>query len=317
MSDNEKTEFEFQDSEIEQPKRGLAIREPEPEIEIVDDTPEEDRGRTPMATPPQEPTDEELESYSKRDRNKIREFTKGYHEERRAKEAALREKEEAIRLTKTLFDENQRLKGSVNTTQSALLEQAKRVVAQELEEAKRKYKNAYEAGDSDALVDAQEEMTSAKMKVERVNNFKPAPLQEQENVVQTTHLQAEPKPDYKAEDWRKQNSWWGQDKEMTSFALGVHDKLVNDEGIDPQSDNYYLRLNGRLRQVFPDKFESEESDDSKSHRPKSSVVASASRSVAPRKITLSQSEVNIAKRLGVPLEQYAREVAVLRRNQNG
>ena len=317
MSDNEKTEFEFQDSEIEQPKRGLAIREPEPEIEIVDDTPEEDRGRTPMATPPQEPTDEELESYSKRDRNKIREFTKGYHEERRAKEAALREKEEAIRLTKTLFDENQRLKGSVNTTQSALLEQAKRVVAQELEEAKRKYKNAYEAGDSDALVDAQEEMTSAKMKVERVNNFKPAPLQEQENVVQTTHLQAEPKPDYKAEDWRKQNSWWGQDKEMTSFALGVHDKLVNDEGVDPQSDDYYLRLNGRLRQVFPDKFESGESDDSKSHRPKSSVVASASRSVAPKKITLSQSEVNIAKRLGVPLEQYAREVAVLRRNQNG
>lgn len=166
MSDNEKTEFEFQDSEIEQPKRGLAIREPEPEIEIVDDTPEEDRGRTPMATPPQEPTDEELESYSKRDRNKIREFTKGYHEERRAKEAALREKEEAISLTKTLFDENQRLKGTVNTSQSALLEQAKRVVAQELEEARRKYKNAYEAGDSDALVNAQEEMTSAKMKVE-------------------------------------------------------------------------------------------------------------------------------------------------------
>jgi hypothetical protein len=270
-----------------------------------------------MTSPPQEPTDEELESYSKRDRNKIREFTKGYHEERRAKEAALREKEEAIRIAQAVFEENKRLKGTVNTSQSALLEQAKKVVAKELEEAKRKYKSAYESGDSDALVEAQEEMTSAKMKVERVNNFKPTPLQEPENVVQTPHLQAEPKPDYKAENWRKQNSWWGQDKEMTSFALGVHDKLVNDEGVDPQSDDYYLRLNGRLRQVFPDKFESGESDDSKSHRPKSSVVASASRSVAPKKITLSQSEVNIAKRLGVPLEQYAREVAVLRRNQNG
>jgi hypothetical protein len=317
MSDNEKTEFEFQDSEIEQPKRGLLMTEPEPEIEIVDDTPEDDRGRSPMTSPPQEPTDEELESYSKRDRNKIREFTKGYHEERRAKEAALREKEEAIRIAQAVFEENKRLKGTVNTSQSALLEQAKKVVAKELEEAKRKYKSAYESGDSDALVEAQEEMTSAKMKVERVNNFKPTPLQEPENVVQTPHLQAEPKPDYKAENWRKQNSWWGQDKEMTSFALGVHDKLVNDEGVDPQSDDYYLRLNGRLRQVFPDKFESGESDDSKSHRPKSSVVASASRSVAPKKITLSQSEVNIAKRLGVPLEQYAREVAVLRRNQNG
>jgi hypothetical protein len=317
MSDNEKTEFEFQDSEIEKPKRGLLATEPEPEIEIVDDTPEDDRGRTPMTSPPQEPTDEELESYSKRDRNKIREFTKGYHEERRAKEAALREKEEAIRIAQTVFEENKRLKGTVNTSQSALLEQAKKVVAQELEEARRKYKSAYESGDSDALVEAQEEMTAAKMKVERVNNFKPAPLQERENVVQTPHLQAEPAPDHKAENWRKQNSWWGQDKEMTSFALGVHDKLVNDEGVDPQSDDYYLRLNGRLRQVFPDKFESGESDDSKSHRPKSSVVASASRSVAPRKITLSQSEVNIAKRLGVPLEQYAREVAVLRRNQNG
>ena len=314
MEDN--VEFEFPDEADLKSRVGSKVVEPagedEPEIEIVDDTPEEDRGRQPMKTPPEDPTDEELATYSKRDRNRIREFTKGYHDERRAKEAALREKEEAIHLAQTIFEENKRLKGTVNTSQTALLEQAKKQVSQEVFDAKRKYKEAYEAGDSDALVDAQEELTTAKLKAERVNNFKPKPVEEE--VAPAT----QPPYDAKAESWRKANDeWWGRDREMTGFALAYHDKLVNEEGIDPRSDDYYQRLNGRLRQVFPDKFESDEPADAKPQRPKSNVVASATRSVAPKKITLSQSEVNIAKRLGVPLEQYAREVANLRRNQNG
>jgi hypothetical protein len=315
MEDN--VEFEFPDESELKTRVGSKIVEPaaedEPEIEVVDDTPEEDRGRQPMKTPPEDPTDEELATYSKRDRNRIREFTKGYHDERRAKEAALREKEEAIRLAQTVFEENKRLKGTVNTSQNVLLEQAKKQVSQEVEQAKRKYKQAYEDGDSDALVDAQEELTSAKLKAERVNNFKPK-QEEEEEVAPVT----QPPYDAKAESWRKANDeWWGRDREMTGFALAYHDKLVNEEGVDPRSDDYYQRLNGRLRQVFPDKFESGEPADAKTQRPKSNVVASATRSVAPKKITLSQSEVNIAKRLGVPLEQYAREVANLRRNQNG
>lgn len=310
MAELEKTEFEFPD-EIEA-KKTKDFKE-EPEIEIVDDTPEQDRNRTPMQTPPQEPTDEELAAYSQKDRNKLREFTKGYHDERRAKESAIREKEEAIRIAQAVYEENQKLKSNVHTSQSALLEQAKRVVSQEVDEAKRKYKMAYESGDSDAMVQANDDLTTAKMKAERVNNFKPAPLQEEKTVVQPAY-QA-PRVDTKAAEWQQANKWFGTDKEMTGFALAVHEKLVNDEGMDPQSDEYYRRINGRLRQVFPDQFESGEHADT-TQRKKSNVVASATRSVAPKKITLSASEVALAKRLNIPLERYAREVAVLKRKEN-
>jgi hypothetical protein len=323
MAEMEKTEFEFPDEiEAKQNRLGSKVVEPEPEqvkeepeIEVIDDTPDEDKGRTPMETPPVEPTDEELANYSQRDRTKLREFTKGYHDERRAKEAAIREKEEAIRIAQAVYEENQKLKNNVHTSQSALLEQAKKVVSQEVTDAKNRYKAAYEAGDADALVQAQEDLTTAKMKAERVNNFKPTPLQEEKTVVQPQHQQA-PRVDTKAVEWQQTNKWFGTDKEMTGFALAVHEKLVNDEGIDPQSDEYYRRINGRLRQVFPDKFESAEPADTTQRR-KSNVVASATRSVAPKKITLSASEVAIAKRLGIPLERYAREVAILRRNENG
>ena len=310
MAELEKTEFEFPD-EIEA-KKTKDFKE-EPEIEIVDDTPEQDRNRTPMQTPPQEPTDEELAAYSQKDRNKLREFTKGYHDERRAKESAIREKEEAIRIAQAVYEENQKLKSNVHTSQSALLEQAKKVVSQEVDEAKRKYKMAYESGDSDAMVQANDDLTTAKMKAERVNNFKPAPLQEEKTVVQPAY-QA-PRVDTKAAEWQQANKWFGTDKEMTGFALAVHEKLVNDEGMDPQSDEYYRRINGRLRQVFPDQFESGEHADT-TQRKKSNVVASATRSVAPKKITLSASEVALAKRLNIPLERYAREVAVLKRKEN-
>ena len=316
MAEIEKTEFEFpHEVEEKQSKAGGKIVESdEPEIEVIDDTPEEDRGREPMKTPPEEPTDEELATYSKRDRTKTREFHKAYHDERRAKEVALREKEEAIRMAQQVYEENQRLKGTVDSNQNIMLDQVKRTIAQEIDQAKAKYKKAYEDGDSEALVDAQEELTNAKIKADRVNNFKPKPLQAQENVVQTSP--SAPKPDERAEDWQRANPWFGPDTEMTGFALAVHNKLINEEGVDPKSDEYYQRLNGRLRQVFPDKFESAEPGDA-NRRPKSNVVASASRSTAPKKITLTASEVNIAKRLGIPLELYARKVLEIRRSTNG
>ena len=312
MAELEKTEFEFPD-EIEEKKSKAGSKVVEPEIEVVDDTPEEDRNRVPMQTPPQEPTDEELAAYSQKDRNKLREFTKGYHDERRAKEAAIREKEEAIKIAQAVYEENQKLKNNVHTSQSALLEQAKKVVSQEVDEAKRRWKEAYESGDADAIVQANDDLTTAKMKAERVNNFKPAPLQEEKTAVQPAY-QA-PKVDTKAAEWQQANAWFGKNKEMTGFALAVHEGLVNDEGIDPQSDEYYRRINGRLRQVFPDQFESGENADT-TQRKKSNVVASATRSVAPKKITLSASEVALAKRLNISLERYAREVAILKRKEN-
>jgi hypothetical protein len=184
----------------------------------------------------------------------------------------------------------------------------KKLAANELEAAKKQYKEAYEAGDADALVDAQEAITTAKLKAERANSYKPPPLQEEKSSVKdepTAPVTAP--PDYRAQEWQRKNNWFGQDEEMTSFALGLHTKLVN-SGVDPKSDEYYDRLNSRLRQVFPESFEAEKPVDAPPPRSKSNV-APATRSTAPKKIVLTQTQVNIAKKLGVPLELYARKVA--------
>jgi len=310
----DQTEFEFPDEKEENPRKGGRVVDPDaddtPEIEVVDDTPPEDRNRKPMEEPPKDVTEEELAKYDESVRKRIQHFTKGYHEERRAKEAAQREKEEALRLAQSVAEENKKLKGSLSQGQSALLEQAKKVVANELIQAKRKYKEAYESGDSDALVEAQDELTSVKMKAERVNNFKPTPLQEDEPDVQTRQVQSAPaQVDPKLRNWQDQNQWFGSNKRATAYALGLHEDLVG-EGIQAGSDAYYKRIDTDMRERFPDLFESEKQGDAvSSPKPKSNVVAPATRSTAPRKVVLTQTQVNIAKRLGVPLELYARKVA--------
>ena len=280
-----------------------------PEIEVVDDTPPEDRGRKPMVEPPKEVTDEELAKYDESVQKRIKHFTKGYHEERRAKETAEREKEEALRLAQAVLEENKKLKGSVNQNQAALLEQAKKVVSGEVEAAKRLYKEAYESGDSDKLVEAQEALTIAKIRADKVNNFKPAPLQEEETPVQIAQQPTKAAPvDEKLLAWQDQNQWFGSNKRMTAYALGLHEDLVS-EGIPSGSDEYYRRINADIRERFSDQFGAEESVDAKPQRTKSNVVAPATRSTAPKKIVLTQTQVNLAKRLGVPLELYARKVA--------
>jgi hypothetical protein len=282
--------------------------EGETEVEVVDDTPEEDRGRSRMEEPPKDFAEDELTKYDEGVRKRIQHFTKGYHEERRAKESAEREREEALRIAQAVVEENKKLKGSLNTNQQALLEQAKKVVGNEVEKAKARYKEAYESGDSDAIVDAQEALIAAKSKMERVNNFKPAPLQQQKSEVQIPQqVTKQPPVDQKAMAWQSENKWFGADDEMTSFALGLHTKLVK-SGVDPQSNEYYEKLNSRVRQVFPDQFESERPVNAPTS-PKRSNVAPATRSTAPKKIVLTQTQVNIAKRLGVPLDLYARKVA--------
>jgi len=283
--------------------------EGEAEIEVVDDTPEADRGRAPMKEAPAEVTDDELAQYSEGVKKRIQHFSKGYHEERRAKEAALREREEALRLAQNLVEENKKLQGSLGQGQQALLEQAKKVVANEVEQARQKYKAAYESGDADAVVAAQEELTAAKIKAERVNNFKPAVAKPETPVVQPEpQAVSAPPVDRKAVEWQKQNTWFGADEEMTGFAIALHNKLVK-SGVDPQSDEYYRRVNARVREVFPNAFPSE--------KRQSNVVAPATRSTAPKKVVLTKSAVEIAKRLGVPLEAYAKQVAEGMRKQNG
>lgn len=288
------------------------------EIEVVDDTPKKDRNRKP-SEPPTDVTDEELEEYSEKVRKRIQHFSKGYHDERREKEKALRERQELERLAQQLVEENKKLKGTVGKNQTALLEQAKKNAESDLISAKKAYKDAYEAGDSDAVLDAQEKLTEAKLKADRVNNFKLPSLQEGETPVQN-EVSEQPAPavtpDERAVQWADQNPWFGTDDEMTSFALGLHNKLVK-EGADPQSDEYYEKINSRMRQVFPDQFEDYEPEPEAEKPKRSNVVAPATRSTSPKKVKLTQTQVNIAKKLGVPLELYAKKVAEEMRKSNG
>jgi hypothetical protein len=289
------------------------------EIEVVDDTPKADRGRKP-SDPPEEVTDEELEDYSEKVRKRIQHFSKGYHDERRAKEQALRERQELERLAQQLVEENKKLKGTVGKNQSALLEQAKRNALSEMESAKKAYKDAYESGDSDAVVTAQETLTTARIKLDRVNNFKLPPLQGDETPVKnevTERSASPPTPDEKAVKWAEQNTWFQTDDEMTAYAYGLHNKLVK-QGVDPRSDEYYETINSRMRKVFPDQFEDAEPEpEGTKPRRQSNVVAPATRSTAPKKVRLTQTQVAIAKRLGVPLELYAKKVAEEMRKSNG
>jgi len=313
MAEIEKTEFEFPDEKEENFRKGGKVVTPEeddkPEIEVVDDTPEDDRYRTPMSETPQDPTEEELATYSDSVKSRFKHFTKGYHEERRAKESAQREKDEALRLAQAMYEENKKLKGSVNQGQTVLLEQAKKAINTEIEEAKRLYKEAYESGDADKLLDAQEALTTARIRADKVNNFKPTPLQEQETPVQIAPQPQQAAPvDEKLLAWQDQNQWFGSNKRMTSYALGLHEELV-ENGIRVGSDEYYRRIDTDIRERFPDQVGVGESADAKPQRAKSNVVSPATRSTAPKKIVLTQTQVNLAKRLGVPLELYARKVA--------
>jgi hypothetical protein len=280
------------------------------EIEVVDDTPKADRNRKP-SEPPEDVTEEELEKYSEQVQKRIKHFTKGYHDERRAKEEAMRQSQELERVTQQLMEENKKLKGNVNKNQTALLEQAKKNAAIETESAKRAYKEAYESGDSEAVLEAQEKLTSAKLKADRLANFKLPALQEQETPVAS---QPEPAPavqvDERAAAWQQANPWFGPDDEMTSLALGLHSKLVK-QGVSPQSDEYYETIDTRMRQVFPDQFEDAEP------KRKTQVVAPATRSTAPKKVTLTKTQVQLAKRLGLTPQQYAKQVALDMRKQNG
>jgi len=307
--------FRFPDEKEKSEELQIEVEgEGETEIEVVDDTPEQDRGRKPMKEAPAEVTDDELEQYSEGVKKRIQHFSKGYHEERRAKEAALREREEAVRLAQNLVEENKRLQGSLGQGQQALLEQAKKVVANEVETAKQKLKAAHEAGDTEAFITAQEELTTAKIRAERVNNFKPpvtsAVAKPEESVVQPAPSPVAPQVDSKARAWQDANPWFMTNRRMTAVAMEIHNELV-EGGVDPTSDEYYQRINQEVRQTFPDAFPSEKPVK------KASVVAPATRSTAPRKIVLTQSQVQIAKRLGLTNEQYARAVADEMRKQNG
>lgn len=306
-------EFKFPDEQNTE----IELKEPQQELEVVveDDTPAEDRDRKPLEVAPEEPTEEELKAYSKDAQSRIKHFTKGYHDERRAKESAARERDEAVRVAQALIEENKKLKGSLNEGHTALVEQTKTALQADLEAARKELRDAHESFDPDKITEAQEKLLEAKIKLDRVNNFTPRAGQDEKP---GTTLQqppetkvVRPEPDQKALAWNQRNQWFGKDLEMSALAMGLHQKLVA-EGVDPRSDNYYERIEQGVRSRFPEKFE----DQAPSRTVNKSPVAPASRSTAPKKITLTKTQVALANKLGVPLQEYARQVALEMRNQN-
>lgn len=300
MAELDRDEYKFPD---EQPEAAASKATEDPiEIEVVDDTPREDQGRKPLAEAVPEPTDDELAKYDEGVQKRIKKLSHGYHDERRAKEAALREREEAFRYAQHILAENAKLKDSLGGHTKLLVDTAKQNAMFALEEAKRKYKAAYDAGDADQVVEAQEALTQAKIRLDKVENFQ-LPATASVPTVPTVPTPSpppqEPAPDAKAVAWREQNPWFGRDRLMTAFALALHEELVSN-GVDTQSPRYYNSIDSRLREKFPENFEAP--------RRQSSVVAPASRSVAPRKVTLTQTQVALAKKFKIPLELYARKV---------
>ncbi len=303
----EQTTFSFPD-EIE--AKANATGEEKDEIEVVDDTPVVDQGRTLLTEAPADVTDEELTKYSDQKlKDRLAHLGKGYHEERRAKEVASRERDEAVRMAQSVVAENQKLQGSLATNQNALLEQAKRTVASEIEDAKRAYREAQESFDTDGIIEAQQKLNTAMIRADRVANYRPPPVQAPQNVVQPQQqAQQAAQLDSKTQAWQEGNAWFGSNRKMTAYALSLHEDLV-ESGIPVASDEYYKRINADVRERFPETFAGDAADAPTSQRRQSNVVAPATRSTAPRKVVLTQTQVNLAKRLGVPLELYARKVA--------
>jgi hypothetical protein len=290
----------------------------EVEVEIVDDTPEKDRGRKPLDREVVDPTDEEIESYSDGVKKRIKELTHARHDERRAKEALFREKQELERLAQHMVSENNRLKQYVNTGTEQYAASQLSLAETEVEKAKRKLKEATEAYDTDGVIEAQDALMDAKMKVQAAKNFRPTPLQVDETDVQTQQSQAPRQElDEKTARWQAKNQWFGSSgyEEVTSFALGLHQKLVN-SGVDPRSDEYFERIDARMKSTFPEVFggtEDRPKSGDGSRRP-TSVVAPATRSTGARKIQLTPTQAALAKKYGLTPQQYAAEVAKLEKS---
>lgn len=315
----DKDEYKFPD-EQENEVKVEASNEADVEIEIVDDTPEKDRGRKPLDKEVLDPTDEEIDTYSAGVKARIKELTHARHDERRQKEAVAREKAELERLTQQLLDENNRLKKSYNEGQEVLINSARKEAESELEVARRKLKEAQEAFDTDAIIEAQEELAAAKYRAEEAKKFRPQALQPTEYPVQPQQQpQTQVQPDEKSLRWQAKNQWFGQPgfEEYTSYALGLHQKLVTG-GVDPRSDDYFDQIDGRMKSKFPELFGGNED------RPKTgevqkkptTVVAPAARTTSAGKIRLTQTQVALAKKLGLTPQQYAAQVVRLE-NQNG
>jgi hypothetical protein len=295
------------------------------EVEVVDDTPPQDRGRKPLDKEVVEPTEDELNEYSAKVQKRLKELTHARHDERRKAEALAREKAELERIAQAMATENKRLQEFVNVGQNAYIDKSKSLAEISLNTARAKLKSALDAGDTEAAVAAQEELYKAQFEMQQVNNFKPVNLQNQQNPAYTQPQQnispqvQSPQLDDRVVKWAESNPWFERpgDEDMTGYAYGVHNKLVREFGdAYTKSDEYYEKIDSAMRKAFPNRFDDVEVETETPKASRKSVVAPAQRSSAPKKIRLTKTQQNVAKKLGIPLELYAKKMAELE-NQNG
>jgi hypothetical protein len=325
MPDMEMTEFKFPD---EPEDKAPEVEELEPiEIELIDDTPPEDKANAePMPKEIVEELDnDDLEEFSGEVKKKLIQMKKVYHDERRKADAADKERREAVAFAQQIIEENKKLKNKLTTGEQDLVSSYKQNITRELEDAKRSYKEAYDSGDSELLVNAQEKLTEVKLKSQELERYRPEfsqeALQTQENDVQ---IQQPQRLDSKTQAWLDKNSWYGNDDDMSFLAMGIHRRLER-EGVAIGSDHYYGVIDKEMRQRFPEKFgiseetknsfEVETKPSAKISKP-STVVAPATRSTSPKKVRLTPTQLQLAKKFNLTPEQYARELTKLE-SQNG
>ena len=321
MPEFDQEEFKFPDEKEEVSVTFDKKDEDDFEIEIEDDTPPEDRGRDPLPAPLKEELEkDDLEVYDDEVKQKLKQMRKVYHDERREKEAALREHQEAIRLAQQYMSENQRMRQILDQGGKEYAQTLQTAANLQLEAARRAYKEAYDSGDSDSILAAQEKLNDATMRMRQAESFQMPTLQQENYVVQNAPQAPSPQPNNpKLQQWLDRNIWYGQDDEMTAAALGLHEKLKKSGEVAVGSDEYYAILDKTIRRRFPEHFHQEEQGSqarTETRTKPSTVVAPAVRSTSPKRIKLKASQVNLAKRLGLTPEQYAHEQRKLEA-QNG
>ena len=314
-------DFKFPD-EMETPEVEAPAEE-KIEIEIVDDRPEEDQ-KNAQPLPEEIVKDienDDLEQYSKEAKQRLLQMKKLINDERREKEQALREQQEAIRVAQSLVEETKKLRGRLTEGEKVYVSNAKEGAERQLELARIAYKEAYDSGDSDKVVDAQEKLTEAKFKVHEVESYRPqydeSALQTAENEVKIPEQSQQPQRlDSKTQSWLDKNSWYGVDDDMSFLAMGIHRRLERD-GVTTGSDQYWNAIDTEMKKRFPEKFAGDNNSETKdSVKKPSTVVAPATRSTSPKKIRLTQTQLALAKKFKLSPEQYALELTKLE-SQNG
>ncbi len=275
------------------------------DVNLSEDSKEEKAETTEVSAEPA--SEDELDEYSSGVKGRINNLTKRFREEERQKQSA-------VEYAENVRKENEDLKKRIESLDKGYQEQFESRVTNQITSAKEILKQAHETGDVDKIVEAQEALANLSVEKGTLKSIRAEKSDETEVAAPTTETAksapaAPPaQPDPKAEAWAKNNNWFGQDEVMTYGAFGIHRRLVEEEGFDPQSDDYYAELDSRLKIEFPHKFDAK-SKSTGGSRKVASAEASASRNRSGRKtVRLTPSQVAIAKRLNVPLEEYAKYV---------